>query len=53
MVVGLVQADGLKHYDTQTFVVINSDPFHSYVRGIEVASGKKDQIAIDDSGLDV
>ena len=34
-------------------VVITSDPFHSCVSGIEVESGKKDQIAIDDSGLDV
>ena len=31
----------------------NLSPFHSYVRGIEVESGKEDQIAIDDSGLDV
>ena len=34
-------------------MVITSDPFHSYVRGLEVESGKDDQIAIDDSGLDV
>ena len=34
-------------------LVITSDPFHSFVRGIEVESGKEDQIAIDDSGLDV
>ena len=31
----------------------NFRPFHSSVRGIEVESGKEDQIAIDDSGLDV
>ena len=44
---------GLKHYDAQIVVVITSDPFHSYVRGIEVESGKEDQNAIDDSSLDV
>ena len=36
-----------------TKLIIISDPFHPYVRGIEVESGKEDQIAIDDSGLDV
>ena len=34
-------------------MIIASDQFHSSVRGIEVESGKEDQIAIDDSGLDV
>ena len=34
-------------------MVITSDPFHSFVRGIDVESGKEDQIAIDDGGLDV
>ena len=34
-------------------MIIISDPFHSYVSGIEVESGESDQIAIDDSGLDV
>ena len=34
-------------------MIITSDPFHSFVRGIDGESGKEDQIAIDDSGLDV
>ena len=34
-------------------MVITSDPFHSCVSRIEVESGKEDQLAIDDNGLDV